>query len=296
MGEDEFEPSRLSVLVVDHNHYQRRIALDQLRTMGFGRVTGAADTPEAWDLLRRTNPDVVLVEWTESQSDGLDFIRRVRMSEDTPNRAVAMFMLTNRGARTDVETARKAGVDGYMIKPISALALQQRLAAVVLNPQPFIVTSNYVGPCRRRRNDAAYGGPMRRLDDQVATPDAGDDAEQEMKTQLARSRVAVVEARARELVPGDAKAARAVFKAVQELHEVAEQVGDPNLSFGSKEMIRYLQAQGATTRLDPEVVRTHVAALHQLVHLPHALREEREKVAHSLKRMVDKKLRQADAA
>ncbi len=61
-------------------------------------------------------------------------------------------------------------------------------------------------------------------------------------------------------------------------------------------MTRYLQAQGATDRLDPEVVRTHVAALHQLAHLPHVLSVERERVAQSLKRMVDKKLRQASAA
>ena len=59
---------------------------------------------------------------------------------------------------------------------------------------------------------------------------------------------------------------------------------------------RYLQAQGATDRLDPEVVRTHVEALHQMAHLPHALCEERQSVAASLKRMVDKKLKQADAA
>jgi hypothetical protein len=61
-------------------------------------------------------------------------------------------------------------------------------------------------------------------------------------------------------------------------------------------MARYIQAQGATDKLDPEVVRTHVAALHQLVPLPHALGAERMRVAESLRRMVDKKLRQAAAA
>jgi hypothetical protein len=99
-----------------------------------------------------------------------------------------------------------------------------------------------------------------------------------------------------QLKPGDTNAARTVYRAVQDLVEVGEQIGDPSLALGAREMARYLQAQGATDRLDPEVVRTHVAALHQLVHLPHALCEERQRVAESLKRMVDKKLRQADAA
>ena len=116
-------------------------------------------------------------------------------------------------------------------------------------------------------------GPMRRLGDQVETSaPEGDDEENDLKTQLERARVAALEACARGFKSGDA-----------------------NLSFGSKEMLRYLRAQGATARLDPEVVRTHIAALHQLVHLPHALLEEREKVAQSLKRMVDKKLRQSAA-
>jgi hypothetical protein len=124
----------------------------------------------------------------------------------------------------------------------------------------------------------------------------GDEEELNLKTELARARVAALEACANDLVPGDAKAAREVYKAVQDLVEVGDQIGDPSLGLGAREMARYLQAQGATERLDPEVVRTHVAALHQLVHLPHALCEERQRVAQGLKRMVDKKLRQANAA
>jgi hypothetical protein len=169
---------------------------------------------------------------------------------------------------------------------------------VIANPQPFVVTSAYVGPCRRRaRPDLNYLGPLRRLDDSAPQPLVqGDEEELNLKTELARARVAALEACANDLVPGDAKAAREVYKAVQDLVEVGDQIGDPSLGLGAREMARYLQAQGATERLDPEVVRTHVAALHQLVHLPHALCEERQRVAQGLKRMVDKKLRQANAA
>jgi CheY-like chemotaxis protein len=297
-GGDHFDPSGLTALVLDDNHYERGISLDQLRAMGFGRVIGAANTVEAWQALRGNNPNIVLMEWIEDANDGLDFVRRVRMSEELPNRAVSMFMLTTRGAASDVEAARLAGIDGYLRKPISAGALQQRVRTVIANPQPFVVTSAYVGPCRRRRRpDLNYLGPLRRLDDSAPEPLVqGDDEELNLKAELARACVAALEARARTLLPGDAKAARDVYKAVQDLVDVGEQIGDPSLILGAREMARYLTAQGATDRLDPEVVRTHVAALHQLVHLPHALCEERQRVAESLKRMVDKKLRQADAA
>lgn len=146
-GGGQFDPSGLTALVLDDNHYERGISLDQLRAMGFGRVIGAANTVEAWQALRGNNPNIVLMEWIEDANDGLDFVRRVRMSEDLPNRAVSMFMLTTRGAASDVESARLAGIDGYLRKPISALALQQRVRTVIANPQPFVVTSAYVGPC-----------------------------------------------------------------------------------------------------------------------------------------------------
>lgn len=292
--DDPFDPSALTALVLDESHYHRRISLDQLRTMGFGRAQGAADTAEAWELLKKTNPDLVVMEWTDG-SEGLDFVRRVRMSEELPNRAVAMFMLTSRGSAADVETARRAGVNGYLVKPISALVLQQRVKRVLTKPVPFVTTGNYVGPCRRKRRDEFYTGPLRRLDDAAPEPATPDEETNDLKAELARARVAALEAKARDFQPGDAAAARAVFKATNDLLEVAEMIGDPNLAFGAKEMTRYLQAQGATVRLDPEVVRTHIAALHQLVHLPHAMLVERERVAQSLKRMVDKKLKQAAA-
>lgn len=298
-GGDHFDPSNLTALILDDNHYERGISVDQLRAMGFGRVVGAANTMEAWEAVRLINPNVILMDWIDGAGgDGLEFARRVRKSEETPNRAVPMFMLTTRGSAAEVELARRSGIDGYLRKPISALMLQQRVKTVISNPQPFVVTASYVGPCRRRRRpDLNYLGPLRRLDDTAPEQLVKGEAEElDVKAELARARVAALEATAKELKPGDAKQARVVYRAVQELVEVGEQIGDPSLALGAREMARYLQAQGATERLDPEVVRTHVAALHQLVHLPHALCEERQRVATGLKRMVDKKLKQADAA
>jgi DNA-binding response OmpR family regulator len=280
----------LIALVVDDNHFQRGITIDQLRTMGFGRAVGADSVPEAWDQIHKVKPNVILLEWLKT-GDTLDFIRRLRTSEDSPSRAASLFMLTSRGSNADVEIARSAGADAYLRKPISLMAMQTRVKKVVANPQPFIVTATYVGPCRRRRQDPTYTGALRRLDDPAPTPAMVDEEQLNLQAELARARVAALEACAGRLTPGDAAAARAVFKAVQDLADVAKQIGDPNLAFGASEMARYLQAQGATERLDPEVVRTHVAALHQLAHLPPGLTKERESVAHSLKKMVDKKLR-----
>ena len=88
-----FDPSGLTALVLDENHYERGITLNLLRAMGFGRAIGAANTVEAWDGLRKNNPNILLMDLIGG-GDGLDFIRRVRLSTELPNRAVASFILT----------------------------------------------------------------------------------------------------------------------------------------------------------------------------------------------------------
>jgi len=294
--DDPFDASGLTALVLDENHYERGISLDQLRSMGFGRVIGVPNTAEAWDVLRKTVLNIVLLEWLDDSHDGLDFVRRIRNTEDLANRATSIFMLTARGSLADVERARQAGVDGYLRKPISALVLQQRIRSVVTRPQPFVVTASYVGPCRRRkRSDLSYRGPLRRLEDVPPEARVESDEELDLKAELARARVAALEVAVQTLAVGDAQSARRVYQAVQRLVDVGEEIGDANVTLGAREMARYLQAQGAE-RLEPEVVRTHLAALHQLVHLPHALSAEREAVARGLQRMVDKKLRQTQVA
>jgi DNA-binding response OmpR family regulator len=293
MAADGFDPSDMTALVIDDNAYARGISLDQLRAMGFRRALGAEAFAEAWGHLTASNPQIVLIEWRVGGSDSLDFVRRIRSSEEAPNRAVSVFMLTSRGSLGDVEAARQAGVDGYLRKPISGLVLQKRVRTVVANPQPFVTTSSYAGPCRRRRRTEDYEGPRRRLDDTTTELATADEDELDLKAQLARARVAALAQKVDVLKSGDANAARSVFKAVQDLVEVAEQIGDACLLLGAKEMGRYVQSQGATERLSRDVMQTHIAALHQLAHLPLSLKQERDSVAQSLKRMIDKKLRQA---
>lgn len=288
-----YDPSALTALVIDDNHYHRGISMDMLRAMGVGRVLQAINGAEAWDLIILNQPDCIFTEWLAPPIDGLELIRRVRQSDESPKRDASIFVLTHRGSRVDVETARLAGADAYLRKPLSIMAMQQRLRAVVTNPQPFVMTATYTGPCRRRKNDEFYTGPMRRLNDKIEDAVAQED--DEVKLELVKARIAHLESMALKLDPADANSARRVFAAAQQLREVAEQVEDAALTLAAKELVRYLETLGAGG-LDFEATRTHIAALHQLVHLPNAMSAERMRVAQSLAKMVDKKIRQASAA
>jgi two-component system, chemotaxis family, chemotaxis protein CheY len=53
-------------------------------------------------------------------------------------------------------------VTEFCAKPVTATELYKKVCAVINTPRPFVRTSVYFGPDRRRRKDDAYSGKERR--------------------------------------------------------------------------------------------------------------------------------------
>ena len=100
--------------------------------------------------------------------DGVEFTRQVRRAPDSRNPYLPIIMMTGHSARSRVEEARDAGVTEFIVKPVTAKTLLNRIYAVVYKPRPFLHTDSYFGPDRRRRNDPGYSGPWRREGDRHA--------------------------------------------------------------------------------------------------------------------------------
>ena len=58
--------------------------------------------------------------------------------------------------------ARDAGINEFIAKPVSVKTMMSRLVAVIEHPRPYVRTTVYFGPCRRRRSAEEYRGPERR--------------------------------------------------------------------------------------------------------------------------------------
>ncbi|MBI1252354.1 MAG: response regulator [Alphaproteobacteria bacterium] len=283
------------ILVLDQNEECRALAMSILKDGGARAFVSASGAQEAYAALRRELPTLLVMGWLEGAVDALDFIRSVRRSDDIPNRSAPIVLLTQRGRQSDVEAARAAGADAYLIKPISIRTALQKIAAVLANPQPFVATASYTGPCRRRRSDADYTGPKRRITDVVEAP-VHDEALERERVALRSAAVDTLVASTRMLKSQDPQGARAVFAAALEVKTVALGTQDPILMSGVEQLTRYLESVGATGLLDPDAVRTHAEALRQLAELPNVNDAARNAVAAGLEKMVEKKLRQAIGA
>jgi DNA-binding response OmpR family regulator len=61
--------------------------------------------------------------------------------------------------------AINAGVDEFLVKPVRAVDVANRVNAIIERRRPFVKSGGYFGPDRRRRDDPRYKGPMRRAGD-----------------------------------------------------------------------------------------------------------------------------------
>jgi CheY-like chemotaxis protein len=157
--------SAMRVLLVDDNQHMRSIVAAVLAGVGVQQVRECWDGAEALDALRQWPADVAIVDFQMSPIDGVEFTRLVRNAGDSPNPFLPIIMLTGHAERARVEEARDAGVTEFVVKPVTARSVLDRLNAVILRPRPFGRTADYFGPDRRRRQDPAHAGPWRRKDD-----------------------------------------------------------------------------------------------------------------------------------
>jgi CheY-like chemotaxis protein len=153
---------RMKILVVDDNVHMRKLVTTILQAFGVIQIYEAESGERAWTVLREVNPDVAVLDWVMEGMSGLDLVRMIRTNPQTPNPFVPVIMLTGYTSVDYVAKARDAGINEFIAKPVSVKTMMQRLVAVIENPRPYVRTSVYFGPCRRRRGDADYHGPERR--------------------------------------------------------------------------------------------------------------------------------------
>ncbi len=152
----------LNVLLVDDNQNMRAITSAVLHSADIRNVHEADEGASAFDVLRRHAVDLAIVDFNMFPLDGVEFTRLVRTSADSPNPYLPIIMMTGHSERARVYEARDAGVNEFIVKPITAKAVLDRINAVILRPRAFIKSEGYIGPCRRRRDAPDYAGPFRR--------------------------------------------------------------------------------------------------------------------------------------
>jgi CheY-like chemotaxis protein len=247
-------------LVLDRNVFMRGILTNLLRDAGAANVVATATAEAAENALKDRHPSVLISDWSadsKPEEDRLRLVRRIRESEFAPYRDIPVVFVSPPRTRREVERARDAGVNEFLVTPIAPITLQQRLRSLDARPRNFIGSPRFVGPDRRRRNLRETGRSLKRTAD----------VESGLTTPMSAARAAAVALAHETRLTGD---------------QLSIRVG--------RSLQRFLSWAADYTPVEAEVVDMHRATLAQLSDMAANGDALREPVVFGLEQVVAKRM------
>ena len=118
-------PENLVVLVVEPQKFQSDLLRNALLAAGVDgeKVVAARDVTAAIEILKNTVPDVVLTELDFPDAPGEHLVRHLRSQKIS----APVLAVTSQGESTRVQAAVAAGINDYLLKPVSNALVVQRI-------------------------------------------------------------------------------------------------------------------------------------------------------------------------
>jgi two-component system OmpR family response regulator len=148
------------ILFVDDDPHLRDVVVYALEREGLA-VTWARDGEDALRSVRATAFDLVLLDVTMPEIDGLEVCRRLRADEAT--RALPIVFLSSRDEELDKVLGLELGGDDYVTKPFSPRELVARVRAVLRRAEVRAAATSSERPADVER--VVVAGPIRVVPD-----------------------------------------------------------------------------------------------------------------------------------
>ena len=124
---------RTTLLVVDDEQRVLDVIQPYLEKEGF-RIITAKTGKEALHQIKKSSPQLVILDWMLPEISGLEVCRKVRKQSDIP-----IIMLTARTDEADRVMGLELGADDYITKPFSLRELSARIRSVLRRANPATV-------------------------------------------------------------------------------------------------------------------------------------------------------------
>jgi CheY-like chemotaxis protein len=282
------------VLLVDDHTHIRAIFTSILNGLGMFRLSTADRSDRALSTLEAEPIDLVITDFNMPGLSGIGLAQRIRQEVRSKNPrfnpSIPIIMITSFGTKKCLMAARDAGVDEFLAKPFTTLAVAERIDSAINMQRSFSVSENYIGPCRRRKVDPILSGLKRREADRIAILNefgvernliqddaqilidlAGNDQIEETSTED----IAWI---------GENTAAH------------AQKIRDDLLERAAMSLLKYAALASAQGKLEADIVEMHGYAVKQLLDLAGKDLNLSNQVVDSLERAVTKRTRLRNVA
>jgi len=115
----------MNILIVDDFSIMRRIIKNLLLDLGFNNTQEADDGTTALPMLQNGDIDFLVTDWNVPGMTGIDLLKAVRADEKLAD--LPVLMVTAESNREQIIEAAQAGVNGYIVKPFTAVTLKEKI-------------------------------------------------------------------------------------------------------------------------------------------------------------------------
>jgi two-component system chemotaxis response regulator CheY len=115
----------MKILIVDDFSTMRRIIKNLLRDLGFNNTQEADDGNTALPMLQSGNFDFLVTDWNMPGMTGIDLLKAVRA--DAKLASLPVLLVTAEAKKDQIIEAAQAGVNGYIVKPFTAITLKEKI-------------------------------------------------------------------------------------------------------------------------------------------------------------------------
>lgn len=148
-------------MVVDDSAHIRTLLKDVMMAFGANQVIEACDGADALSQIQNNRVDLVFTNWMMSPMDGIEFIRKMRTPNESPDPYVPIIVLSAHATVEQIKKCRDAGAHAFLAKPFTPASIAKILTTIIENPRPFVKTRTYFGPDRRIKNFPYQGNERR---------------------------------------------------------------------------------------------------------------------------------------
>jgi len=153
----------MHILIADSFfEFRQVLRMMLLRDIGVASVEEAKSGKQALAMLKEEDFDLIIADTTMRPMGCIELTTLIRDGVAGIDSTIPVIAVSGQPALSDILSARDAGVNEYLAKPLSAKILELRIRSVLEHPRPYINNAVFIGPDRRRRGDEGFDGSDRR--------------------------------------------------------------------------------------------------------------------------------------
>jgi two-component system chemotaxis response regulator CheY len=120
----------MKILIVDDDPTTRKLIGLFLKAKGYA-VAYAENGLDGIEKIGMENPNLIITDLNMPYMDGIEFVKSVR--SDPARAEIPILMVTTEADPEERERAMSVGVNGYLVKPVTAETVTQNIRHILKN-------------------------------------------------------------------------------------------------------------------------------------------------------------------